>query len=171
MGSSRDTFYRVRKAYENGGLEELKGKSRRKADIKNRVSEEVETAIVEFAVGRAGIRAEASVRHTAGARGVHRSCRSSVCLAPAWIGDIRQAPAASGRVCGQDGRGLTGAQLRAIEKAKGEKINIAHGEIETEHVVITTSQHVYAPKLVPHPSACPKAIAARRGVLRSGFAA
>ena len=45
MGYSRDTFYRVRTAYEEGGIEALKEKSRRKPNIRNRVSEEVEEAV------------------------------------------------------------------------------------------------------------------------------
>jgi hypothetical protein len=40
MGYSRNTFYRVKKAYEDGGLEALKEKTRRKPCIKNRVPEE-----------------------------------------------------------------------------------------------------------------------------------
>jgi len=64
MGTSRDTFYRVKKAYEDGlpaagRLEALKEKSRRQPNIKNRVSEEVEIAIVEFALEEPGVRAEA----------------------------------------------------------------------------------------------------------------
>jgi len=39
MGYSRDTFYRVRKAYEKGGIEAFKEKSRRRPNGKNRVSE------------------------------------------------------------------------------------------------------------------------------------
>ncbi len=50
MGYSRDTFYRVRKAYEEGGIEALKEKSKRKANIKNRVSEEVDQAVLNMAV-------------------------------------------------------------------------------------------------------------------------
>ena len=50
MGYSRDTFYRVKKAYENGGMEALKEKSRRTPNIKNRVSDEVEQAVVALAL-------------------------------------------------------------------------------------------------------------------------
>ena len=42
MGYSRDTFYRVKKAYEEGGIEAFKEKSKRKANIRNRVAEDVE---------------------------------------------------------------------------------------------------------------------------------
>ena len=50
MGYSRDTFYRVKRAYEDGGLEALKEKSRRTPNIRNRVSEETEQAVVEMAL-------------------------------------------------------------------------------------------------------------------------
>jgi len=39
MGYRRDTFYRVRKAYEEGGIEALKEKRWRRPNVKNRVSE------------------------------------------------------------------------------------------------------------------------------------
>jgi len=50
MGYSRDTFYRVKKAYEDGGLEALKEKSRRTPNIRNRVPEDVEKAVVKLAL-------------------------------------------------------------------------------------------------------------------------
>lgn len=50
MGYSRDTFYRVRKAYEEGGIEALKEKSRRICNVKNRVSEAVEERVLEMAL-------------------------------------------------------------------------------------------------------------------------
>lgn len=50
MGYSRDTFYRVQRAYEEGGIEALKEKTRRRPNIKNRVSEDVEQAVVDLAL-------------------------------------------------------------------------------------------------------------------------
>ena len=45
MGLSRDTFYRYEAAVDEGGVEALFDKTRRKPNPKNRVDEAVETAI------------------------------------------------------------------------------------------------------------------------------
>ena len=50
MGFSRDTFYRYQSAKESGGLEALLDVSRRKPNIKNRVDEQTEHAVVDFAI-------------------------------------------------------------------------------------------------------------------------
>ena len=49
MGFSRDTFYRYRQLVDEGGFDALVEKTRRKANIKNRVAPEVEDALVELA--------------------------------------------------------------------------------------------------------------------------
>ncbi len=102
MGYSRDTFYRVKKAYENGGMEALKEKSRRTPNIKNRVSEEVEQAVVAFALSGAGVRAETGGGDPPSARPVHLTGWSALCVAPAWIGDVRQAATTAGGARCQD---------------------------------------------------------------------
>ena len=50
MGLSRDTFYRYRDAVEDGGVEALLEKPRRAPNFKNRVDEETESAVVDYAV-------------------------------------------------------------------------------------------------------------------------
>lgn len=50
MGLSRDTFYRYRDAVEEGGVEALLEKPRRGPNLKNRVDEETENAVVDYAV-------------------------------------------------------------------------------------------------------------------------
>lgn len=49
MGFSRDTFYRYQAARNAGGVEALFEVSRRKPNLKNRVEEATEQAVVEFA--------------------------------------------------------------------------------------------------------------------------
>ena len=50
MGYSRDTFYRYKDAVENGGVEALFDKSRKTPNLKNRVDEATEEAVVKMAV-------------------------------------------------------------------------------------------------------------------------
>ena len=50
MGVSRDTFYRCQELVEEGGIEALINKSRRIPNIKNRVDEATEQAVVTYAV-------------------------------------------------------------------------------------------------------------------------
>ena len=50
MGFSRETFYRYQHAVNDGGVEALLDQNRRKPNIKNRVDEVIELAVVEFAI-------------------------------------------------------------------------------------------------------------------------
>ena len=50
MGLSRDTFYRYRTAVDEGGVDALFDKTRRTPNIKNRVDEEIEAAVVAYAI-------------------------------------------------------------------------------------------------------------------------
>jgi len=47
MGVSRDTFYRYQELVEEGGIDALIEKNRRAPNIKNRVDEETEKAVMD----------------------------------------------------------------------------------------------------------------------------
>lgn len=50
MGVSRDTFYRYQSARDDGGVEALLEKTRRKPNPKNRVEPQIEQAVLDFAL-------------------------------------------------------------------------------------------------------------------------
>jgi len=50
MGFSRDTFYRYQTARDAGGVEALFDVSRKKPNLKNRVEEATELAVLDFAI-------------------------------------------------------------------------------------------------------------------------
>jgi len=50
MGLSRDTFYRYKAAVDEGGVDALINKDRRQPNLKNRVDEQTEAAVVEYAI-------------------------------------------------------------------------------------------------------------------------
>jgi hypothetical protein len=49
-GLSRDTFYRYKAAVEDGGVDSLIVRTRRKPNQKNRIDQAVEQAVIDYAV-------------------------------------------------------------------------------------------------------------------------
>ena len=128
MGYSRDTFYRVKSVYEEGGIEALKERSRRRPNIKNRVSEDVERAVVELAIEDPSL-GQVRASNTLRQRGTFISAAGVRCV---WLRhDLetfkKRLKALEERVA-KTGEVLTERQLRGMERAKEEKI--AWGEIE-----------------------------------------
>jgi transposase InsO family protein len=141
MGVSRDTFYRVKEAKETGGLEALLHKDRRRANLKNRVDEAVEQAIIAFAVDNPA----------AGQVRVSNELRKQNILVSAtgvrsvWLRHglqtFRMRLAALEKKVAEEGVLLTERQIAALERKREEQLEC--GEIETAHPGYLGSQDTF----------------------------
>lgn len=141
LGYSRDTFYRLKKRFDDGGIDALREISRRKPNRKNRVPEDVEQAIVELAFEYPAF-GQVRIASKLAERGMTVSPAGVRCV---WqrheLETMKKRLRALEAKVAEEGGVLTEAQIVALEKAKIEKE--AHGEIETEHPGYLGSQDTF----------------------------
>ena len=141
MGLSRDTFYRYKAAVDNGGLEALVDKNRRKPNLKNRVDEATESAVVAYAVEQP---AHGQVRASNELR------KQGVFISPSGIRSVwlrNQLSCFKDRLraleekMAKENMILTESQVQALEKKKND--DLVSGEIETAHPGYLGSQDTF----------------------------
>ena len=141
MGFSRDTFYRYRELVEEGGFDNLIEKTRRKPNIKNRVDEATERAIVDYAVEQPAhgqVRTSNELRK----RGIFISGAG---VRSIWLRHglerFRKRLTALEQKMAEEGLVLTEAQVTALERKQQD--DAACGEIETAHPGYLGSQDTF----------------------------
>ena len=141
MGFSRDTFYRYKAAVDSGGVDALLEKNRRKPNLKNRVDEETEKAVIEFAYEQPAY-GQVRVSNELRKRGVFISASGvrSIWLRHNLESFKKRLSYLEKRVA-EHGAVLTEAQVVALEKKKQD--DMACGEIETPHPGYLGSQDTF----------------------------
>jgi len=142
MGLSRDTFYRYKAAVDQGGVEALLDKSRRRPNYANRVDEATEQAVIKMATdfpayGQARTSNELIKQGTI----VSPSGVRSIWLRNNLANFKLRLKALETKVAANGGLVLTEAQVQALEKKAQD--DQASGEIDTAHPGYLGSQDTF----------------------------
>lgn len=141
MGVSRDTFYRYKEAKEQGGMEALLHKDRRRPNFKNRIDDAVEKAVVGYAIEQPA-HGQVRVSNELRKRGVFVSASGVRCI---WLrnelANFKQRLNALEKYVAQTGAVLTESQVVALERKCDD--DLACGEIETAHPGYLGSQDTF----------------------------
>lgn len=131
MGLSRDTFYRYQNAVEQGGIDALVDQNRRKPNIKNRVDDHTEVAVVAYAIEQPA-HGQARASNELRKSGVFISPSGVRCV---WLrnqlGSFKDRLKALESKMAKGNLILTESQVQALERKKHD--DEVAGEIETAH--------------------------------------
>ena len=142
MGVSRDTFYRYKEAANNGGVDALLERNRRVPNIKNRVDEATEEAVIFYATeypAHGQLRVSNELRK----KGIFVSPSGvrSVWLRHDLANFKKRLKALEEKVANDNGVILTESQVKALETKKFD--DEASGEVETHHPGYLGSQDTF----------------------------
>lgn len=141
MGFSRETFYRYHRARDEGGVEALLDKNRRKPNFKNRVDESIELEVRKIAIefpAFGQVRASNELR------------RKGIFVSPSGVRSIwlrhnlsclKDRLSLLEKLVAEEGVLLTENQLSALEKKKED--DLVDGEIDTAHPGYLGSQDTF----------------------------
>lgn len=140
-GYSRDTFYRYKELKDEGGIDALHEKTRRKPNFKNRVDDSIELQVVKMAVDFPAFGQK---------RASNELRKNGIFLSPAGVRGIwirhaletfKKRLAALEKKSADEGLVYTEAQIAALERKKDD--DVACGEIETAHPGYLGSQDTF----------------------------
>ncbi|STY61053.1 Integrase core domain [Mannheimia haemolytica] len=141
MGMSRDTSYRYQQAVEQSGVDALLNQNRRVPNLKNRVDEATEQAVVKFAFDNPAF-GQVRVSNELRKQGIFISAGG---VRSIWLrhnlANFKQRLNALEKAVAEKGIILSENQVQALERKKED--DVACGEIETAHPGYLGSQDTF----------------------------